>query len=292
VTANKKTMYEILGISPTASQAEIKAAHERLSIEVMSGSSGLDREDCNFRLNLLDVALHTLSTPVLRDAYDAQLASANAPAKVALPAKSSLVAVGDQATALKIAAAIEDNYKIAVAAASPQFPIETVSSAVGASTRAVGTLIRVIIVLVIMGLLLKAGLTLAAFRRPEIPPSAIALAEEKLIIQQYYQKYGVRPASKEEAIFLEEERRRRENEQHEAEFERKKTEEEYHRFIEESRNEGDRIHRNLVREEERLHYEEMQRQRELDEEKRMKEEEEQERERARVEYERRKLGLN
>lgn len=106
MTTNKKTMYEILQVSSTASLAEIKAAHKRLSLEVMSASPALSREDCNFRLNLLDVALHTLSVPVLRDAYDAQLASTKASANVALPGKSSLVPAGDQATALRIAAAI------------------------------------------------------------------------------------------------------------------------------------------------------------------------------------------
>jgi len=291
--AKKKTMYEILEVSPTASHADIKAAHKRLSIELMSGTLGLSREECNFRLNVLDVALHTLSVPVSRDAYDAQLASTNATGKVAFPIKSNVVSLGDEAKALRIVAAIEDNYKIAAANIdSFQFPIKEVFSTVSVSARSLKRLLRVIIGLLVLGFVLKMGQMAFASRQAGRPSSEVARAEEKLIIQEYYKKYGVRPASRAEAEFLEQENRRKENEQREAAFEEKKKEEEYSRFVEESRRIGDRVHANLVRDEERERYEEMQRQRDLAEEKRQREEAAQEEERMRIENERRKLGLN
>lgn len=291
--AKKKTMYEILEVSPTASHADIKAAHKRLSIELMSGTLGLSREECDFKLNVLDVALHTLSVPVSRDAYDAQLASTKATGNVALPIKSNVVSLGDEAKALRIVAAIEDSYKIAAANIdSFQFPIKEVSSTVSVSARSLKRLLRVIIGLLVLGFILKMGQMAFASRQAGRPSSEVAKAEEKLIIQEYYKKHGVRPASRAEAEFLEQENRRKENEQREAAFAEKKKEEEYSRFVEESRSIGDRVHENLVRDEERERYEEMQRQRDLAEENRQREEAAQEEERMRIENERRKLGLN
>lgn len=288
MTTKKKTMYEILEVSPTASLAEIKAAHKRLSLKLMSGTLGLGREECDFKLNVLDVALNTLSTPVTRDAYDAQLASANAPGNVALPIKSSAASLGDETKALKIVAAIEDSYKIAAANIdSLQFPIKEVSSTIGVSARSLKKLLRIIFGLMVLGLVLKIGQTALASRQGEFPPREVAKAEEKLIIQEYYKKYGVRPSSRAEAELLEQENRRKENEQRAAAFAEKKNEEEYSRFVENSQDEGDRIRENLVREAERERYEEMQRQNEL----RRQEEAAQEEERMRIANERRKLGL-
>lgn len=291
--AKKKTMYEILEVSPTASHADIKAAHKRLSLELMSGKLGISREDCNFRLNILDVALHTLSTPVLRDAYDAELASVTAPCNIALPSKTNVVSLGDEAKALKIVAAIADNYKIAAASMDSYQPqIIAASSAISLSARSLKTLLRIVIGLAILAFFIRIGQVAVAARQEGRPSAEVTKAEEKLIIQEYYKKHGVRPASRAEAEFLEQEYRRKDNERREAEFAEKKKDDEYRRFVDESRREGDRIHANLVRAEETERYEEMRRQRELAEEKRQQEEAAQEAERMRIENERRKLGLN
>lgn len=290
--AKKKSMYEILGVSPTASLAEIKAAHKRLSLELMSGKCGFSREDCEFQLKVLDVALNTLSVPVLRDAYDAELAPIT-PGNAVLPIKPNVVSLGDDEKALKIVAAIEDNYKVAAASTgSIQFPITEVSSTVSASTRSLKKILRIIIVLTVLGIIGKSAFVFGHAARKS---SEVAKAEEKIIIQEYYKKYGVRPASRAEAELLEKENRRKENEQRAAEFEEKRKEEEYRRFVEESRQIGDQVHRNLVREEERARYEEMQKQSELAEQRRQEEAAAQEAERERIERiedERRKLGLN
>lgn len=292
MTVKKKTMYEILDVSPTASYADIKASHKRLSLELMSGKLGLSREDCNFKLNLLDVALHTLSAPIFRDAYDAQLASAAAPGNLALPMKFNIVSTGDEAKALRIVAAIEDNYKIAVASmGSHQFPLKEISSTVSASTRSFKKLLKIIIGLAVLGFVLKTGQMALSFRQAGRPSIEVVKAEEKLIIQEYYKKYGVRPASRAEAEFLEKENRRKENEQREAVFAENKGEDEYRRFVEESRRQGDHVHDNLVRTEERERYEEMQKRHYLAEQKRHQEEAAQEEENRRFENERRKLGL-
>lgn len=292
MTAKKKSMYEILEVSPTASYAEIKASHRRLSLALMSGSMGLSREDCNYNLNLLDVALHTLAVPVLRDSYDAQIASTTAPGNLIVPVKTNIVPLGDEAKALKVVVAIEDNYRLAATRMnSHQFPIKEFSSTVTASTSALKKILRLIIGLAILGFVLKVGQMALSFRQAGRPSMEVAKAEEKLIIQEYYKKHGVRPASRAEAELLETEYRRKENERREAAFAEKRKEEEYHRFVEESRYEGDQIHENLVRAEERERYEEMQQQRYLAEQTRRQEEAVKEEEDMRIANERRKLGL-
>lgn len=286
--AKKKTMYEILAVSPTASQAEIKAAHKRLSLELMSGKLGLSREECNFQLSVLDVALHTLSVPVLRDAYDAGIAPTATHGNAVLPIKSNVLSLVDGAKTNKIAAAIEDNYKIAaMGMASLQFPIKEVSSTVSLSASSLKKILRIVIILMVFGFVIKMGQLVLASRRAGHPSVEVTKAEEKLIIQEYYKKHGVRPASRAEAEFLEQEARRKENEQREAAFAERRKEEEYRRFVNTSHDIGNQVHANLVQEEER----ERQRQRYLAEEKRQKEEAAQEEERLRIENERRKLGL-
>lgn len=296
MTTKKKTMYEILEVSPTALLPEIKAAHKRLSLALMSGTLGLSREEIEFKLNVLDVALHTLSVPVSRDAYDAQLAPAIAPGNAIMQSKASIVSLGDDAKVLRLVAAIEDNHKTAAAVmASHQFPMQVVSSTVNIAGRSLKKIIRAVIGLMVLGFVLTMGKMAFSSRLDGRPSADVAKAEEKIIIQEYYEKYGVRPASRAEAELLETENRRRENEQRAAAFAEKKKNEEYRRFVEESQRMGERVSDNLVHDEQRARYEEMQamqRERELAEEKRFQEEAAQEDERIRVENARRKLGLN
>ena len=116
-------------------------------------------------------------------------------------------------------------------------------------------------------------------------------AEDQVVIQEYYQTYGVRPASRAEAELLMQENSRIENERRAAEFAERKTQEEARRFAEESQRQGEEVHENLVRAEQQAIYEEAEKQRYLAEERRMQEEAAQEAERIHIENERQKLGL-
>lgn len=291
--AKKKTMYEILEVPQTASFAEIKAAHKRLSLELMSGASGLSREDCNFQLSILDVALHTLSAPVLRDSYDAQLAPAQEPSKAIVPQRTGIVAFGDEAKARQIAAAMEDNQKFAVASMrGQQFPIKEISSVISTSASSFKIILRAVIGLMVLGFVLKVGQMGMSSRQAGQPSSQVVRAEEKLIIQEYYKKYGVRPASRAEAELLEEQNRRNENEQRMAAFAEKKKQDEYRRFIEETRHDGDRVHANLVHGEREARFEEERRQRQLAAEQRRKEEAAEREERMRIARLKQRLGLD
>ena len=285
-------MYEILEVSPTASFPEIKTAHKRLSLALMSGMPGLSREDVNFKLNLLDVALHTLSVPVLRDAYDAKLASTTTPGNPLLPVKANAMTLVDTAKANQIVAAIEDSQKLAAAMMQiNQFPVKEVSSTVRMSVSSLKTILRIVIGLIVLGFFIRMGQTAVAFRHAGQPTSDELKAEDKLVILEYYKKHGVRPASRAEAELLEKEFRRKESEQSMAKAEEQRKEREYRRFVEESRREGEYVHEDLVRDEEMAQRERAQRQRNEAERQRYQEEAAKRAEDTRIANERRKLGL-
>lgn len=263
---DKKNMYEVLGVAPTATLAEIKAAHRRLSLAVMSGKQGLSREDIEFQLKLLDMALGTLSDPATRDAYDAKLALpvVSVPYNIALPVRTVADSQVADETATPLAAAVVDSYKTAMATIEGhKLEIQAVSSTVSASATALRAILRIVAGLLVLGFALKMGQMALAARKPATPSVHVARAEEMLIIQQYYKKYGVRPASRAEADLLEREHRRKENEERQVQFEKDKAEMEQHRFDEEAREIGDRVHDNLVHAEEQARREELRRQREL-----------------------------
>lgn len=292
LSTKKKTMYEILGVPPTASLTDIKAAYKCESLKIMSGALGLSRDDCNFQLNLLDVALHTLSNPYLRDVYDAELAPENMPTNIVSPVRSSVLSIGGKEKALMLASSLEETYKNATVGIDSYKPqIEAVSSVVGTSVKSMKTLMRIFIGLAVLAFIIKAGQMTMASRQDGRATPEVAKAEDKLIIQEYYKKHGVRPASRAEAEFLEGENRRLENEQRAVVFEEKKKEDEYNQFVKKSRDEGERVHEALVRAEESDRQEERRKQQVLAEEASMKEGAAQEEERMRIENERRRLGL-
>lgn len=264
MAADKKTMYEILDVPSAATLAEIRAAHRRLSLQIMTDNSDRSREQREFELKLLDIALDTLSDPASRDAYDAKLTLETAPGSMTLTGTALISAGMTEEKAQQLAAAIVDDYKSSQAGIiERQIDFQAVSSTVGASARALHKILRVVAGLIVLGFVLKMGQLALAARRPALPPEAVARAEEKLIIQQYYKKHGVRPASRAEAELLEQQHRREENALRQAEFEKEREASELRRFEEESRQIGDRVHEEYARAEERDRYEEMLRLREL-----------------------------
>ncbi|MBU0622287.1 MAG: J domain-containing protein [Gammaproteobacteria bacterium] len=278
--SSKKSMYEILEVLPTASLEEIKAAHRRLSFRVISNGQGMSREECETQLKFLDVALHTLSNPSTRDAYDAELA---VPSLELVPYEMKEATPQNEVRALSLATEIEGAYKLAKAEIQPvPGMLEMTASTVNASYRSMKVVLRAIIGFTIFGVVVMLGRGAVASREGGVVITPeMRLAEEKLIILEYYKKYGERPASRAEAEFLELENRRKENEERAAAFEEKRRQEEYQRFEDESRRQGDQIHEELVRqeayEERRRYYEEQ--------ENRRKEEEAKEEERMRIQRE-------
>jgi hypothetical protein len=280
MTADKQTMYEILGVLPTASHAEIKAAHRRLSLEVMTGKLGLSREDCEFRLKLLDMALDTFSDQASRDAYDAKLASSPVPSNAAFPVRVAS-SPAEEVRALELVAAVEGKRTTALVGYDDRkLQLQAVSSTVSAAGRSLRTILRIIAGLLVLGFVLKMGQMAMASRHDGHRSKEIARAEEMLVIQQYYKKHGVRPASRAEAEFLEQENRRKENELRRVEFEKARQDSELRSFVQESREIGQRVHEDLVYAEEQARYEDKVKQRELQRQRDMYIEREEQRERA------------
>lgn len=257
----KKSMYEILGVSPTASQAELKAAHRRLSFEIMSGKLGLDPEDCKLRLQVLDVALNTLSDPVSRDAYDMQQVAASQ-ANTALPARLASGSVSNEVQALQLATAVDSILKSNTAAIDErQLQFKAVSQTVGASLRSVKTILRIIGLLLLLGMVLRMGGCMMAARKPVFPAGVVAKAEGKLIVQAYYKKHGVRAANRAEVEALEAENRARETARREDEFKQRRAEDEAQRFIEDAQNNFRRAEMEQERAQAEARYQAMRRER-------------------------------
>lgn len=254
----KQSMYEILGVAPAASLDEIRAAHRRRSFELMSGKLGLPRDECDYRLKLLDVALQTLSDADARAEHDIRRGLAEAPAAslpVIRPASPD-----DEARALQLAAIVEASHRMGLAN-DQRLQFEAVSSTVGASARALKAALRIVVGLVILFFVLRGAQLAMASRKPAAaPPSAeVKRAEEMLVIQAYYKKHGVRPASRAEAELLEQEDRRRENERREAEFERERSAREMQQFAEEGRAIGRQVSNDIRAAEETARFEDRQR---------------------------------
>jgi curved DNA-binding protein CbpA len=258
----KKNMYEILGVSPTASPAEMKSAHRRLSLEIMSGKHGLSREDSDYRLQLLDVALNTLSDPSSRDAYDRQLAAVVPPA-ADFSARPAAASPNDEGRALQLAAVVEDIYKTNISKIDDQrSTLGVVSQSLSASGRSLKLILRIVGLLLLLGMVLRTGGCVMAARKAEPPRALVAKAEDKLIVQAYYKKHGVRVANRAEVEALEAEARRADNERREAAFKQRKIEDDNERFIEESRQSSLRMEREQERADAEARYEAMRRQRE------------------------------
>jgi hypothetical protein len=279
-----QTMYEILEVAPNASLAELKAAHKRAARSIMSGALDLSYEDRQFKLNILDVALHTLSTPASRDAYDATLASSTAVSVI--PNSSS---PENEARALQIITAFRENRKIEEADTGVDQPtIKVISHAVSTSAKALKLILRITIGLFILALLLGLLNFKSLSHQGSLHNKATERAEEKFLILEYYKKYGVRPASRAEVEFLERENGRKLNEQSVKEFEERRRQEEYRRFVSESERLADQVHANL----ERDAMIESMRQRQLAQIAAQNKQLEREAEQMRIENERQRYGLD
>lgn len=291
----KKTMYEILDVLPNASYAEIKEAHQRLSDKLQLNESGLSPEDLDFQLKLLKVAFHTLSTPMSRDAYDAQLAPPS-PANIAVPTsvvalKPHVEAMALRADAMSLRAEAMSLKADALSLRADALPIKAAGDHSATMFEFFNNLARPVKrILLIFGTLIAIGMVIQVLFLMFADPSVgygsaeAAKAEEKVIIQEYYQEHGVRPASKIEAELLEVENRRRENEQRAADREKQRADEEYRRFVEDSRRSGEQVSAELRHAEAEARRDEEQKRMQLEEQKRQEEEaeiERIERERAR-----------
>jgi curved DNA-binding protein CbpA len=294
VHKNKKTMYEILEVLPNASDSEIQAAHQRLSQKLQSARNDINREDIDYKLRVINVAFNTLSIKRTRDAYDARLAGSNAPVNAAAslsmvpitPSEASslrneTMSLKAEAMSLKAeAVSLRAEVMALKVDTGYQSPAETVLEKSSRLLSPVKKALTIVGSLIAIGMVIQLMFMLMVNRQAGQVVGEATKADEKVMLQDYYQRTGVRVGSKAEMDLLEAANRREEIEQRAIqEQERAKQEQErkYQEFVRESRQQGERVSENLRIAEEKARYEEEQNRRQLEEEKRRKEEAENQR---------------
>jgi hypothetical protein len=292
VHKKKKSMYEILEISQNASDSEIQAAHQRLSQKLQSERNDTNREDIDFKLRVVNVAFDTLSIKRTRDAYDARLAALNAPDNAAaslslvpVTPKSETPLLKAEAMSLKAEAMSLKAEAVSLRAdvlslkvdSGYQSPADSVLEKSARVLSPIKKAFTIVGTLIAIGMVVQLLFLLLVNRQAGQVVGEAAKAEEKVMLQEYYQRTGVRVGSKAEMDLLEAANRRQEQEQralNEQERAKQEQERKYQQFVDESRREGERISENLRRDEERARIEEERNRRQIEEEKRRQEEEE------------------
>ena len=260
----KKTFYEILALPPNATHEEIQAGYDSLILALKSQQKLFKPEDYDSKLKMINLAFNLLSIPASRAAYDAELTAS----RTARPdaAASNAIALRPDAEAMSLKA---EALALRAEAISLRVDALSMKSDIGAfnsqeshqepgllgSFGLTPSLKRIIMVLGFMlaGWMVLQVMSLLFFNRNAgMSSGAAAKAEEKAIIQEYYQTHGVRAKSRAEVELLEAEERRKENENRtaerdafKAERDKQKAEENARRFEEDARRRADQVSANL-----------------------------------------------
>ncbi len=255
----KKSLYEILQVAPDASYAEVRAAHQRLLQALDTSQPALDPDSYKLQQRLLQVAWSTLSNPQSRDAYDASLAVrqepvAASPALALVPMQPPAEAVHLRADAMLLRAEAmalrADALGLRADAAIPSLASSTAftrAAVLPAATGLGSSLRRILLALgaaTAMAAAFKLVFLLWAPSPLAVNSAARQQAEDKTFLQEYYQTYGVRPASRAEAAALDAERLSKQDAQKAvlaAQSAQRKAADSERKFEEESRRRGEQV---------------------------------------------------
>jgi hypothetical protein len=331
MTNKKKTLYEILEVSPDASYSEIQAAYQRVSQKLQSEKTVSNREEIDYRLLMLDVALHAL-------AYDARLVKQNEPANVAVQRNAVVAPLDFDAGSLKSDAASlkadamsykadamslkaealslkADGLQLSLApapiktAATPLMPPKTVATpyklpaainndllpiAIVTSTLTSSATVLKIILRTIAGLMVLGVVLKISFNIMSSRGVQVPVQVPTASIDEktYIQEYYQTHGVRVASKAEADRLDAEENQQREGARQKQKQDDEYRRFVEDSRREGEKVSENLRRDEQNAREEEWNKQQQLAQEKRDAERERIEENRRDVEEARRRLGLN
>ena len=246
VTIKKKTLYEILAVAPHASHEDILATHQSLMSRLQSQKQFFTPAEYEVKLQIIQVAFNTLSSPTARQAYDqdlalqAAMASSSAlavpmapqadPASMALRAEA--ISLRAEAMSLRADALSIRSDAVTLSSREP-FP-SLAQTGVSALMLALRKILMTVGGLVAVWMVMQVVFLFMANKRSELDAGQAAKANEKVVLQEYYQTHGVRPASKTEADLLEAESRRKDAEMRAAERAKQKTEDDSRRFEEDA----------------------------------------------------------
>lgn len=251
---SKKTLYELLNVTPDASHAQIQAEYTSLVQKLEGPASGLSVQDAAAHLKLVNMAFQVLRDNMSRAAYDAKLHQQASLALVpktvdteALTLKMEAATMkADAATLLAQAAMVNANALSLHYAATPHGLGAQSSSSFFKTFRFGFT---------VLGAIVAVGLVVMVFTgRGGSGPAMDMKAQEKAMLQEYYQMYGVRPNSKAEMDLLDAQRRREESEKRgeeivkrNAEREAEKKDRDEQRLRDETEKLGRKVEENLRR---------------------------------------------
>lgn len=260
----KQTLYEILGVDPYAGLPQLQAAYSARLRALEQDRQAMSPQAFSDRVQVLRVALSTLSDASSRLSYDAKLIAARNPVGVSDAGLALVPMLDDAATAstdvraeaLSLRADAlslrADAMMMRARAESPR-----ARSADVARTVATGTLTGFKYLTRAIGLLVIVAIGAFGLTRCMTGDSSAyrarleAKAAEKTALQDYFQTHGVRPANMAELELLEAERRRRENSERANDQDRTKAEWEARQFEEDAQRRGREVAENLRLAEER-----------------------------------------
>lgn len=291
--APKKSLYEILEVPAHATYAEIRASYERLVQALDSRQAALSRDDHTMQMRLLRVAYNTLATPSSRDAYDASLAVRNEPAQPGTALLVTPAAAGSASPSVMRADALMMRaeaialradalgLKADLLSGQAQPAVSDVPPVVARLLRYAKRTLLTLGTLAAIGMVLKVVFLLSVSQQPGgVVVTTPGPADDKAFLQEYYQTYGVRPASRAEAALLDAERRKNEEArraQKQQEDAARHAELAQRRFEEDARRRGEQASIELRYAEERARQAQQEEERQREYEARAKEEAERER---------------
>ena len=247
----KPTLYELLGVTAQAGVPQIQAAFQKKMALLESARGTMDLQEFNETVQLLRVAMDTLTDSTARFSYDAKLrALRQDPTPGALVHAGPAPVSSAQADALALRA---DAMALRADALMIRAGLGTPGEGSGAAMQAMATGAATVLkrVVSLIGLLAIVGIGFFLVARHGQGDSPVrktpreATAQEQVILQEYYQTHGVRPASLAEMELLQADQRRRDNEDKLGKQDRDKQEREARLFEEESRRIAERASADL-----------------------------------------------
>lgn len=268
---NRTTLYDLLGLPPTATEGDIHAAHLRLVRHYQSGQHGLSQDDADNRIKAIKEAWWTLSDSTRRAAYDAGLAPTQ-PEPTADPQLATAIAGGPLPV------------EVEIKALKQRSPLRIMLTIIGG--------------LMIVGMVVQILMSVFAFRQVSRIDSgeAMSAAQARVAAAERRQTYG--DTSDAEIAAQEAEARRRQDTwretqaERQAEQARRNAELQHERELAERKRYADQVSSDLQRAEDEARYKADRERKQQEAREQYEEAQEQARTERRLARERARLGLS